>query len=63
MTVTTTTVTQGANAILGTKDKKLCYLILVNNKGNKKIINIGEGTQKEVQQLIEEETETEKPKK
>lgn len=57
MTVTTTTVTQGGNEILGTKDKKLCYLILTNSKGNKKVINVGEKTIEDVKKLLLEEDE------
>lgn len=61
MKVTTTTVAQTANELLGTEAKNLYYLILENNKGTKKIINVGKKTHEEVQKLNEEETE--KPKK
>lgn len=57
MKVTTTTVTQTANEVLGTKEKTLHYLILENELGKKYIINVGEKTTNEVKKLIEEENE------
>lgn len=51
--VTTTTVTQTANEILGTKEKNLHYLIIETEKG-KLVINVGEKTTAEVKKLTEE---------
>lgn len=53
-TVQTTTVTQSANETLGTKEKKLYYLIIETDKG-KLIINVGEKTHDEVKKLTEGE--------
>lgn len=58
MKVTTTTVKQEANAILGTKEKTLYYLVIENSKGDKMVINVGEKTHDSVIKL----TESEKPK-
>lgn len=52
-TVTTTTVTQTANEILGKKEQKLYYLIIETTKG-KMIINVGEKTHDKVKELTEE---------
>lgn len=49
-TVNTTTVSQSANEVLGTKEKKLYYLIIETDKG-KLIINVGEKTHDEVKKL------------
>lgn len=54
MKIATTTVTQTANAILGTKEKTLYYLIIENSK-EKMIINVGEKTNKLVEKLITED--------
>ncbi len=53
-TVKTTTVTQTANETLGTKEKKLYYLIIETKKG-KLVINVGEKTHEEVNKLTIEE--------
>lgn len=50
--VRTTTVTQSGNEVLGTKEKKLYYLIVRTDKGQL-IINVGEKTHDEVQKLTE----------
>lgn len=55
MTIETTSVTQTANAVLGTPEKKLFYLIIKNSKGNQMIVNVGEKTHNQVNQLVEEE--------
>lgn len=55
MTIETTSVTQTANAVLGTPEKKLFYLIIKNSKGTQMIVNVGEKTHNQVNQLVEEE--------
>lgn len=55
MKIAVTTVTQTASEVLGTKEKKLYYLIVENNKGGKLIINVGEKTHNEVQRLVKED--------
>lgn len=57
MTITTTSVQQTANEVLGTKEKSLYYLIVHNKKGNKLVINVGQKTHDEVQKLVKEEEE------
>lgn len=49
-TVKTTTVTQSANEVLGTKEKTLYYLIIETAKG-KLTINVGDKTHKQVTDL------------
>lgn len=53
MKVTVTTTTQTGNEILGTKDKKLYYLIIENEKG-KVVINVGEKTHNSIKELTDE---------
>lgn len=53
MKIQTTSVTQTGNEILGTKEKKLYYLILENAAGEKETINVGEKTSEKVQKLID----------
>lgn len=48
--IQTTTVTQSANEILGTKERTLYYLIVETPKG-KMTINVGEKTHNAVQEL------------
>lgn len=60
MKVTTTSVTQNANEILGTKEKVLYYLILENDKGEKLVINVGEKTHNGVKALQYEKGGTKK---
>lgn len=55
MKITTTTVTQTGNEVLGTKEKNLYYLIVENNIGKKLIINVGQKTHDNVLNLIETE--------
>ena len=50
--VTTTSVTQSANEILGTKEKTLYYLIIETPKG-KYNLNVGEKTHDEVKRLTD----------
>lgn len=56
MKIATTTVQQTANEVLGVAAKNLYYLVLVNEKGNKLVINVGEKTHKNVQAMIDDET-------
>lgn len=51
---TTTTVTQTANQVLGTKERTLYYLIFETDKG-KLVINVGEKTHNKVKELLGEE--------
>lgn len=53
--VTTTTVTQTANQLLGTKEKTLYYLIIETPKG-KLVINVGNKTHEQVQVLTDKVT-------
>ena len=53
MTITTTSVTQTANKILGTEEKTLHYLIIENKKKEKLVINVGEKTSNGVKKLME----------
>lgn len=62
MKIETTTVTQTANDVLGTKEKTLYYLIIENSQ-EKMIINIGEKTNKLVEKLIKEDKPKEGGKK
>lgn len=55
MTIETTSVAQTANAVLGTPEKKLFYLIIKNSKGTRMIVNVGEKTHNQVNQLVDEE--------
>lgn len=55
MKITTTSVTQPGNEILGTKDKTLYYLIVTNNKGKKLTINVGEKTHDGIKELQKED--------
>lgn len=54
MKIATTSVTQSANETLGTKEKKLYYLI-VDNGAKKMVINVGEKTHNEVAAMTAEE--------
>lgn len=56
--ITTTSVTQTANEILGTKEKKLYYLLIETAKG-KMQLNVGEKTHDEVKKLTEVVTKIE----
>lgn len=56
--ITTTSVTQTANEILGTKEKKLYYLLIETPKG-KMQLNVGEKTHDEVKKLTEVVTKIE----
>lgn len=49
-TVTTTSVTQTGNEVLGTKEKKLYYFIVETPKG-KLVVNVGEKTHDEIRRL------------
>lgn len=62
--VTTTTVTQTANELLGSKEKTLYYLIVETTKG-KMVINVGDKTHKAVTELTDVTTKIqfEKPEK
>lgn len=60
MKIATTTVTQTANEVLGTKEKKLYYLIVENTTGRKLVINVGEKTHDEVMEIAKEEEEYQK---
>lgn len=51
MTVQTTKVQVPANDVLGTKEKTLHYIIIENN-GEKAVINVGEKTVKQVTEVI-----------
>jgi hypothetical protein len=56
MKVTTATVQQTANEVLGAAAKTLYYLVIENDKKEKHIINIGEKTHNKIQELIKQET-------
>lgn len=51
MTISTTSVKQSANEMLGTAEKTLYYLIIENKKKEKLIVNVGEKTHKQVIEL------------
>lgn len=53
-TVTTTTVSQTGNSLLGTPNKTIYYVIIEKN-GKKAIINIGEKTYNEIKKTLEQE--------
>lgn len=55
MKVTTTSVTQTANEVLGTPERKLYYLIIENSKGEKMTINVGQKTHDQVLTLVASE--------
>lgn len=55
MKIQTTSVEQTANELLGTKAKKLYYLLIENSLGKKITINVGEKTHDQVKKLNEEE--------
>lgn len=55
MKITTTSVTQTGNEILGTAERNLYYLIVENDKGSKLVINVGKKTHDQVQKLKNEE--------
>lgn len=55
MKITTTSVTQTGNEILGTEERNLYYLIVENDKGSKLVINVGKKTHDQVQKLKNEE--------
>lgn len=55
MKISTTLVTQTANEVLGSKEKKLYYLVIENSKGKKLVVNVGEKTHDSVKQLNEDE--------
>jgi len=56
--VTTTSVTVAGNEVLGTKEKKLYYLIIETPKG-KYNLNVGEKTHDEVKKLTDVTTKIE----
>lgn len=56
MKIQTTSVTQTANEVLGTKEKKLYYLIIENSKGEKLTVNVGQKTHDEVMKLSKNDT-------
>lgn len=60
MKIVTTSVTQEANKVLDTAEKKLYYLIIQNNKGRKMIVNVGKKTHDDVLALNMEEDGTQK---
>lgn len=53
-TIATTTVTQTANEILGTEERKLYYLIIKNEREEKMTINVGQKTHDAVIVLLQE---------
>lgn len=56
MKINTTSVEQTANEVLGTKAKKLYYLIIETTDGKEKlVINVGEKTHDSVKKLIKED--------
>lgn len=55
MKITTTSVSQTANEVLGTAAKELYYLIIENNKGKKLVVNVGKKTHDSVLELTKEE--------
>lgn len=55
MKIQTTTTVQTGSEILGTKDRNLYYLVIENANGKKMIINVGEKTHKQVQELVNDE--------
>lgn len=63
MKISTTSVQQTANEVLGTPEKKLYYLIVENSKGKKLVINVGQKTHDSVQELTKDETAPEKGSK
>lgn len=56
--ITTTSVTQSANEILGTKEKSLYYLIIETPKG-KYQLNVGQKTHDEIKKLTDVVTKIE----
>lgn len=62
MKIETTTVTQTGNAVLGTEEKSLYYLIVTANEGKtfaeKLIINVGQKTHDKVKSMMEKEEQT-----
>lgn len=65
--IATTSITQGANELLGKKETNLYYLVIETAKG-KLTINVGQKTHDEVKRLTEivnhaQILEPEKPKK
>lgn len=60
MKIKTTSVTQSANEVLETKEKKLYYLIVENSRGEKLTINVGQKTHDEIKKLAAND-EPEKP--
>lgn len=56
--ITTTSVTQTANEILGTPEKKLFYLIIETPKG-KMQLNVGQKTHDEVKRITDVVTKIE----
>lgn len=57
-TIQTTTVTQTANEVLGTTEKKLYYLIIKNERDEKLTINVGQKTHDSVITLLQEDQST-----
>lgn len=49
--VTTTSVTQAANDVLGKEEQKLYYLVIKNEKEDTLVINVGKKTHDRVQEL------------
>lgn len=51
MKIETTSVRQPGNETLGTQDKVLYYLILMNDTGEKLVINVGQKTHDRVKEM------------
>lgn len=55
MKITTTSVQQTANEVLGFTAKNLYYLVIENTKGEKLVVNVGQKTHDKVQELLKTE--------